>query len=118
MSSLDEARSFATRYNFHVGTDVLTFTLPQKLNKTQGVYRKDDWLFMSFAYEPVRVRLVKGISGVTWDPESKAWRAPLTAIRQVINWATTFDEYLPEEISKLAEDIEQQRGLHVDWSVC
>ena len=113
MSSLEEARSFATKHNFHVGTDVLTFTLPKKLNKTQGVYRKGDWLFMSFAYEPVRVRLVKGISGVTWDPESKAWRAPLTAIRQVINWATTFNEHLPEEINQLAEDIEKQRDKNI-----
>jgi len=109
MSSLHEARDFASRYNFHIDNDVLTFMIPSKTVKRIGVFQDKDWLYMSFSYDPVRIRAVKGISGVTWDSNSKAWRAPLTAIQQVISWAKAFGYDIPNEIVVMADEIENAR---------
>lgn len=109
MSSLREARDFANKHNFHIDNDVLTFTLPDKTVQRTGVYQADDWLFMSFSYDPVRVRAVKGVPGVTWDAESKAWKAPLTAVRSVIGFAEAFGYDVPSEISEMAAQIETAR---------
>lgn len=109
MSSLNEARAFADKHNFHIDTEVLLFTLPDKTVRNAGVYRDGDWLFMSFSYDPVRVRSVKGVPGVTWDSESKAWRAPLTAIKHVVGWAAQFDVQVPSELLGMADEMEQRR---------
>ena len=109
MSSLQQARDFASKYNFHIDNDVLTFTLPDKTVQRTGVYHLDDWLFMSFSYDPVRVRAVKGVPGVTWDAESKAWKAPLTAVRSVIGFAESFGYEVPSEINEMATQIETAR---------
>ncbi len=109
MSSLQQARDFASKHNFHIDNDVLTFTLPDKTVQRTGVYHLDDWLFMSFSYDPVRVRAVKGVPGVTWDAESKAWKAPLTAVRSVIGFAESFGYEVPSEISEMATQIEAAR---------
>lgn len=109
MTSLQEARDFANKYNFHIDNDVLTFTIPSRGVKQIGVFYQDDWLLMSFPYDPVRIRAVKGIPGVTWDSKSKAWRAPLTAVRQVIGWAQMFGYEVSKEITAIANTIDNVR---------
>jgi SNF2 family DNA or RNA helicase len=107
--SLDEARQFAAKYDFHIDPDVLTFATPRRAFSPKGVYRDGDWVYLSFAYEPVLVKAVKGVPGITWDGEAKAWRAPLTAIRHALLWADRFNQPVDQELIEMADEIERQR---------
>jgi len=107
--SLDEARQFAAKYDFHIDPDVLTFSAPRRAFSPKGVYRNGDWVYLSFAYEPVLVKAVKGVPGITWDGDAKAWRAPLTAIRHAILWAERFNQPVDQELLEMADEVERQR---------
>jgi SNF2 family DNA or RNA helicase len=80
------------------------------VNAAGGVYREGDWLYLSFQYDPVKVRAVKLLPGVTWHPGSKAWRAPVTAIREVIKWAETFGEQIQGELVEEANALDVARA--------
>lgn len=107
--SLDEARQFAAKHDFHIDPDVLTFSTPRRAFSPKGVYRNGDWVYLSFAYEPVLVKAVKGVPGITWDGEAKAWRAPLTAIRHALLWAERFNQPVDQELIEMADEVERQR---------
>ena len=109
MSSLNFARDFGYKHDFTIDPDVLKFDLPSPVNIASGVYRDSDWLYLSFSYDPVKVRAVKLLPGITWHAESKAWRAPITAIREVIKWAETFGERINGEIVAEADALDIAR---------
>lgn len=43
-----------------------------------------------FTFDPVKVRAVKQIPGVTWNKKTKSWVAPATSLRESIEWAEKF----------------------------
>lgn len=105
MTSLNEAREFAQRNGFWVDPDVMTFDLPDPDNMITGVSKDGPWIFLSFRFDPVKVRAVKAIPGVTWHAKTKAWRVPETSILEAISWADRFGEAVPENIRQEASDI-------------
>lgn len=105
MTSLDSARDFAQRHSFWIDPDVLMFDLPAPDNAVTGVSRDGAWIFLSFGFDPVKVRAVKGIPGVTWHAKSKAWRVPETSIVEAIAWADRFGEQVPDEVREEAAQI-------------
>lgn len=105
MSSVNEAREFATKHGFTVEPDVLMFTLPSHKNSERGVSYDGKWLRMSFGYDRVMVQSVKQVPGVTWDRKTMAWRAPLTSIADVIKWADTFKQEVSGEIREMLTNI-------------
>ena len=116
MSSLAEVRDFAQSLDFTIDPEVLLFTLPEPDNKVFGIKLDDKWVYLSFAYDPVRVRAVKQLPGVTWDAKTKAWKAPHTSARDVIRWAEAFREPVPEELLDLAAELEGRHSALVDAS--
>lgn len=110
MSSLNFAREFGYKHDFTIDPEVLKFDLPSPVNVANGVYRDSDWLYLSFRYDPVKVRAVKLLPGITWHAESKAWRAPVTAIREVIKWAETFGEKINGDIVAEADALDVARN--------
>ena len=116
MSSLSEARDFAGSYGFDVENDVLLFDLPRPDNQVFGIRLEGNWIYLSFAYDPVKVKAVKQIASITWHAKTKAWRAPLSSIHEVIDWASKFREKLPEDLASLAEDLKNQHLSSVDAS--
>lgn len=108
MSSLHEAREFATERLFWIENDVLVFDLPTPDNETTGVTKVDQWIYLSFSYDPVKVRSVKLIPGITWHAKSKAWRAPETSIFEAIAWADKFGEIVPQTIRDEASSIREK----------
>lgn len=109
MSSIDFVRTFGYENNFTIDTDVLKFDLPHPVNTASGVYKDNDWLYLSFHYDPVKVRAVKLLPGITWHAGSKAWRAPVTAIREVIQWAQTFGEKISDGLVLEADVLNSAR---------
>lgn len=109
VSSVDEAREFANKHGFTIDNEVLMFTLPKRRSaQDTGVYEKDGDIYLSFPYDPVMVRSVKQIPSITWDKRSGAWRAPLTAINETIQWAKRFDKSVSPEVIIKAKQINSQ----------
>jgi SNF2 family DNA or RNA helicase len=99
MTALEEARDFAGRNVFSISPEVMVFTLPKHKNsETAGIYIKGDWIYLAFDYDPVRVRSVKQVAGITWHASSKAWRAPMASIEEVIKWGETFKQEIDPEV--------------------
>ncbi len=116
MESINLARDFAARHNFHIDTEVLRFDLPEPDNPAFGVMLENEWIFLSFGYDPVKVRAVKQIPAITWHSKSKAWRAPVTSIREVCQWADTFREAIPNDLKQLADEIRERHDIAVTQS--
>ena len=116
MSSVVEARDFGERNGFLIDPQVLTFDLPKKLNPTFGITLKDDFIYLSFAYDPVKVKSVKQIPSVTWHAKTKAWRAPTTSITECIEWANKFNQQIPEELVGMASTIKELHDISVTES--
>lgn len=116
MSSIVDARDFGMRNGFVIDPQVLTFDLPQKLNQPFGINLKDDFIYLSFAYDPVKVKSIKTIPSVTWHAKTKAWRAPVASIAECIEWAEMFDQRVPENLSRLASQIKEIHDESVSQS--
>jgi SWI/SNF-related matrix-associated actin-dependent regulator of chromatin subfamily A-like protein 1 len=109
VSRVHEVREFASRHGFDIDNEVLRFTLPTRRSaQDTGVYEKGDDIYISFPYDPVMVRSVKQIPSVTWDKKTGAWRAPLTAINEAIQWAERFDKPVAPEVVVRAKEINSQ----------
>ena len=109
VAQVREAREFATKHGFDIDNEVLVFTLPPKRGAADvGVYEKDGDIFISFPYDPVMVRSVKQIPSVTWDKKTAAWKAPLTAINESIQWAERFGKSIAPEVVIKAKEINSQ----------
>lgn len=109
MSSIGFARDFGYKHDFTIAPEVLTFDIPTNINPQGGVYKDGEWIYLSFPYDPVKVRSVKQLPGVTWHSSSKAWRVPVTAIREAIRWAQTFGEQIAEGLLQEADELEIAR---------
>lgn len=107
-SQMQEVREFALRNNFEIAQDVLLFDVPEHRNPGGGITIDGDYLFMSFQYDPVMIRSVKQIEGVTWDSKTKAWKAPITSIDTVIKWAQTFNQAIPGDVLDRAAEIRDE----------
>lgn len=106
MTSLPQIRAFATRHGFVTSPDVDLFTLPTPDTPPDipsGLSADGEYVRIAFPFDPVKVRLVKHIPGVTWHAKSKAWRAPVTSLTAAIEWANKFDLHVPEELKLQAE---------------
>lgn len=116
MTSLNEARDFAESRGFGIEPEVLLFTLPQHKNAGKGIYKDGDWLYLSFGYDPVMVRSVKQVAGITWHAKSKAWRAPITSIAEVVKWGDTFKQEVPDDVRDDLADIQSSLSALKDAS--
>lgn len=103
-TSVSEAREFALKRNFKIDPAVLRFDAPRKLNETIGVTYDDNWIYLGFNWDEVKVRTVKKIPGVTWHVKTKAWKVPRTSVREAIGWADSFKIEVPNELRDEAEN--------------
>jgi len=108
VTSLEKVRLFAQKHAFDIEADVLRLTLPRHRNAGAGLSLDDEFVYISFAYDPVKVRSVKQIPGVTWDPKSKAWRAPVSSMAHSMRWAEAFAENVPDDVQEEAKNVENR----------
>ena len=105
VTSLGPAREFAAQIGLAIDPDVLVMNVPVHKNPSTGVRMDEKYIYMSFAYDPVRVREVKKIPGVTFDPKSKAWKAPISSISQAIAWSKAFRVEVPLQLVEESDRI-------------
>ena len=109
MTSVEIIRRFAMSAGMVVERDILVFDAPAPPREIFGLRQEDGWIYLGFAYDPVKVRSVKSLPGVTWHAKTMAWRVPMTAIREAIAWADKFGEDVPEDLRTIAEDIANEQ---------
>ena len=105
LTSLRQMRDFAIKYDFIISNEILAFDIPDHKNPGDGLSIRGKYVYLSFKYDPVMVRSVKQIEGITWDSKTKAWKAPMTAIETVVKWATTFKVDVPNDVRAEAERV-------------
>jgi SWI/SNF-related matrix-associated actin-dependent regulator 1 of chromatin subfamily A len=115
-TSLPQIRDFAVKHDFVIDDQILVFNTPVHRNPGDGISIKGNFVFLSFRYDPVMVRSVKQIEGITWDAKSKAWKAPLSSIDTAIKWARTFRHNVPDEVVEVAEKIRSELSVLLDAS--
>jgi SNF2 family DNA or RNA helicase len=98
VTSLVPARNFAVEIGLTIEPDVLVLDVPNHKNPGSGIYLAGKFVFLSFNYDPVKVRSIKQIPGITWDAKTKAWRAPISSISQSIAWSERFRMHIPDDV--------------------
>lgn len=116
LASLPAARDFARRHGFWVDPDIAGLELPAPKHAPAGITWEPSWIHLDFGYDPVRVRAVKQIPGITWDARSKAWRAPITSVEECIAWAGQFGEPVPADLVEYAGGILEERRRYAEAS--
>lgn len=125
MTSLQEVRTFATRHGFTTSPELDLFILPKRSEPEAGLTGDGDYVNLSFGYDPVKVRLVKQIPGITWSVKQRLWRAPITSLTSAIEWADKFnipvtDNLREEERLQVARRelmIEASKSVDADISI-
>lgn len=116
MTSIELIRRFALDAGMMVEQDVMLFNAPQLNRDIFGLREDGGWIYLGFAYDPVKVRSVKSLPGVTWHAKTMAWRVPLTAIRDAIIWADKFGEDVPDELRTKADAIAREQDRRTEES--
>jgi SNF2 family DNA or RNA helicase len=124
ITSIEETRSFALRHQFTVDNDVMTFNTPKR-RVEKSVTLEDDWLFLRFPYERVIIKAVKQVPSITWNADKRAWQAPKSSVKEVIEWAKSFEVPVSSDIvtmktdvmNKLSELIEDSRSTDAEINV-
>lgn len=107
ITSLEETREFAARHGFHIDEEVLLLTIAKR-RPSKSVYMADGKLMLKFPYEKVIIKAVKQIPSITWNPDKKAWQAPLNSISEVLKWAKSFDVQVDNEIYSHAQNVKDK----------
>ena len=110
MTSLDAARRFAEKWDLWVDPAVLTFTLPSEAQPFVAggeVRLVDDELEISFPYDQLKAESARRLPLTEWDPTSKTFRAPLSVIREVTDWAARFRIDVHPDVARAAADTQQ-----------
>lgn len=118
MGSIDEAREFAQLHEFFVDNDVLKFNVPRQRtsNKKNSVEHRGDYIYISVPYDRVKVHAVKQIPGITWDSKEMSWRAPVSAVKDVIFFAEKFNIGVDQETIAFATQMEHEMRGAIEMS--
>lgn len=116
VASLDPVREFAKDHDMWISPDVEYLELPERNADHGGVRFDSDWIWLGFAYDPVMVRAVKHIAGVTWDPKSKAWRSPISSIADAIEFCQQFNLVIPHDLLEYAMDVTERAEALIEAS--
>jgi SNF2 family DNA or RNA helicase len=124
ITSMEATREFAIKHQFTIENDVLTFDTPKR-RLDRSVFLEDDWIFLKFSYERVIIKAVKQIPSITWNANKRAWQAPKSSVKEVVEWAESFKIPVSIEIlsmkddvlTKLSELIEDSRSVDAEINV-
>lgn len=117
LTSLDAVRDFAAELDFWISPDVSTLDLPPSPDLDHGGVRFDDeWIWLGFAYDRVKVTSVKQVPGITWDSKTKAWRSPMTSVDEALDFCRRFDLSVPSGLLAHADDVAERTAVLIHAS--
>jgi hypothetical protein len=117
ITSLATVRDFAAQWGFWVHPDVATLDLPARPDAAHlGVRFDDDWIWLGFGYDRVKITAVKAIPGVTWERTTHAWKAPISSVEQALGFCHRFDLDVPADLQVHADRINAESRRLIDAS--
>jgi len=117
VNALREVRGFAAEHSFDIDNDVMLLTLPANKQSNQRIFiHTDGFIHLAFSYDRVAVQAVKQIPGITWDKKTHAWKAPVTAADEVIDWGETFGVSIEAAVRQEAGEIRQSLATILEAS--
>lgn len=118
ITSIASAREFALKYEFEITPDVLKFQAPTSIagRSEPSVSICDGMIYMKFPYERVIIAAVKKIPAVSWDGDKYSWRAPMSSISNVIEWATGFDIPVNAEVVAVSKKVNAEINTLIEAS--
>lgn len=107
-----QAVELAIHNNWWVDPDIasLNIQLPDSTNELKIENGK---VCLSFPYDPVKVRRVKKIPGVTWDTQSKGWTLPVTSISEAVAWAEQFSIPISDQVYEYRDSVADRHNTLV-----
>lgn len=120
----DAARHLATDLGWWITPELMMLEVPEPVITARLEFTGANVLLF-FSYDPVKVRAVKRIPGITWDKTTKGWVAPATSLAEAVDWADTFgipvdadtQQWITDITTKRADLIRKSRGMDADIEV-
>lgn len=114
--SIEAARNFAIKHEFEVAIDVLTFNAPTPRTGTAIVFMDDGMIAIRVQYERVIIKAIKQIPAVSWDAKKHQWRAPLSSVTNVMEWAERFSVPIDGEVRDISSDVTARMNDFIEAS--
>lgn len=108
------ATQMAISLGWWISPEVAVLDIPEKAPDRMFVTDKKVELY--FGFDPVKVRAVKRIPGITWDKKSSAWVAPLSSLSECAEWAKQFDLVVSDEVQQMITEITDTRNKLIEES--
>jgi SNF2 family DNA or RNA helicase len=115
IAEMQEAKDFASRWGMWVDPDIQRLELPKR-EATEAVTWDDDWVFLNFSYDRVKITAVKTIPGITWDKDTHAWRSPHTSIDDALAFCDRFGLSVPDELVAHAREVQRASDALIEAS--
>jgi SNF2 family DNA or RNA helicase len=119
LTSVEAVRKFSEKHGFALDSEVQMFLVPstgRTITAPSGVSVTENNILIYFPFDPVKVKMAKKISGVTWDAKTMAWKAPLASVSEAIRWAENFDMPVSSEVRDIAAAEADRAQLMLDAS--
>lgn len=113
---IEAARDFIERFGYAMSEEVATITLPAPKHTETIEPQPDGTIHIKFPYERVRIRAVKQIPAVTWNPKAHVWSAPETSLSDILTFAERFGINAPTELYEKQQTLDKQRNAMLDAS--
>jgi superfamily II DNA or RNA helicase len=116
IASLQQVQEFGKEHGMWISPDVEYLELPERNADHGGVRYDTEWVWLGFPYDPVIVRAVKHIPGITWDPKSKAWRSPISSITEAIEFCQQFNLAIPHDLLEYSDGVAERAEALIEAS--
>jgi len=107
--------AYADAWDYEVASDITRLELPQRAPKPHVTVTPKD-VIMSFAYDPVKIKAVKDIPNSRWHSATKTWRAPLSSLVEVVEFAVSFNLIVSDATLAEADRIKANRQRMMELS--
>ena len=108
------ATELAMEMGWWISPEVAVLNIPSKEADRMSIENNKVALF--FGFDPVKVRAVKRIPGITWDKKTSAWTAPMSSLSECAEWADQFDVDVSDETRALITEITETRNKLIEDS--
>jgi SNF2 family DNA or RNA helicase len=108
------ASALALELGWWIAPEVATLDIPG--SKADAMTISGAVVSLAFGFDPVKVRAVKRIPGITWDKKTMAWVAPLSSLSDCAEWAEQFDIPVDDDTRTLVSSIIEKRELLIEQS--
>ena len=73
----------------------------EPMEETKRIILNDNEIVLYSPYDSEEVAAIKQIAGARWDRLNKAWRTPVTSLKQIKGYAVQFDYWLDPDLRTL-----------------